>query len=201
LKVNTSGQANLAAKYASLLHRMHERCANDSRFRIDVLGYANELRDVNMASTHVTTTDQEVTSDEEAAVVVLEKNNQQQTRGNSSHIQVPETQDVPGSREHPDNGNQARKSTRSTGCDEPFPPAEELPTPQSLHPEPAQFSINQGSYPIMHPTNVPAVPRDDIGTDDFTYISQMFLNQQFLDRDRVICYDEGMFAANMDGWE
>ncbi len=64
----------------------------------------------------------------------------------------------------------------------------------------AQPSINQGAYASISPGEFVAVPGDTHATDDLTSISQMFLDQNFLDRDRVISYDEGLFTADMSWW-
>ena len=186
-RLNTTGHANLAAKYAGLLRRMHERCMNDLSFRIDVLAYANELAVDSINSPQVANTGQEDTSDEEDIMARTEENTRRRKLKKPNHVRIPEVQDV--------------AKDRMTGHEGPFPPTNELSTPISIDPTPVQLPVNQQSYPLMQPSNVPVMPGNDIAPDEFTYISQMFLNQQFLDRDRVISYDEGMFAANMDGWE
>ncbi|KFY17139.1 hypothetical protein V492_00872 [Pseudogymnoascus sp. VKM F-4246] len=199
-RLSTTGHANLAAKYAGLLRRMHERCTNDPSFRIDVLAYATELGADSANSPQATNQDPEDTSDEEDIEVRAEENGRRLTVNQTNQGQNPEVRDASKSEEQEANGHQANKSSRPTGR-EGFQPTDELPTPTSIDPTPVQLPINQHSYPLMQPPNVPVMPRADMAPDEFTYISQMFLNQQFLDRDRVISYDEGMFAANMDGWE
>ncbi|KFZ07757.1 hypothetical protein V502_09783 [Pseudogymnoascus sp. VKM F-4520 (FW-2644)] len=200
-RLNTTGHANLAAKYAGLLRRMHERCINDFSFRIDVLAYANELAVDSINSPRVANTGQEDTSDEEDIMTRTEENSRRRTLKKPNHVRIPEVQDVAKDKDQMANGYQARKSSRTTGHEGPFLPTNELSTPISIDPTPVQLPVNQQSYPLMQPPDVPVMPGNDIAPDEFTYISQMFLNQQFLDRDRVISYDEGMFAANMDGWE
>lgn len=200
-RLNTTGHANLAAKYAGLLHRMHERCVNDLSFRIDVLAYANELAIDSINSPQPANTGQEDTSDEEDTMARMEENSRQRTTKHPSHVQIPEVQVVAMGEDQEDSIYQPNNSIRTTGREGPFPPSDELPTPISIDPTPVQLPINQQSYRLMHQSDAAVMPGNDLVPDEFTYISQMFLNQQFLDRDRVISYDEGMFAANIDGWE
>lgn len=191
---------NLAAKYAGLLRRMHEKCINDPSFRIDVLAYANELRVDSINSPQVANQGQDDTSDEEDTVGRTKENSRQRTVEKHNQASNPEVQDVARSVDQTGGGYRASKSSRSTGR-KGFQPTNELPTPASVDPTPVQLPVNQQSYPVMRQPDVPVMPGTDIVPDEFTYISQMFLNQQFLDRDRVISYDEGMFAATMGGWE
>ncbi|OBT74496.1 hypothetical protein VF21_06913 [Pseudogymnoascus sp. 05NY08] len=200
-RLNTTGHANLAAKYAGLLRRMHEKCINDVSFRIDVLAYANELRVDGINSPQVANVDQEDTSDEEDIMARTEENSQRQAMNKPNHVQNPEIQDVSKSEDQAASGYQANGSSRTTGREGTFPATGELATPISIDPTPVQLPINQQSYALMQRPNVLVMQGNDVVPDEFTYISQMFLNQQFLDRDRVISYDEGMFAANMNGWE
>lgn len=180
---------------------MHERCINDLSFRIDVLAYANELAIDSINSPRVANAGQDDTSDEEDIMARTEENSRRRTIKRPDHARIPEVQDVAKDEDQVANGYQTSKSSRTTRHEGPFPPTNELSTPISIDPTPVQLPVNQQSYPLMQPPDVPGMPGNDIAPDEFTYISQMFLNQQFLDRDRVISYDEGMFAANMHGWE
>lgn len=200
-RLNTTGHANLAAKYAGLLRRMHERCISDLSFRINVLAYANELAIDSINSPRVVNTGHEDDSDEEYIMTRTEEHSQRRTVKKPNHAQIIEVQDVANGENQVANGYQANKPNRTTGREGPFPPTDELPTPISIDPTSVQPPVNQQPYPLMQQPDVTVLPGNDIVPDEFTYISQMFLNQQFLDRDRVISYDEGMFAANMDGWE
>ncbi|KFY75496.1 hypothetical protein V499_04538 [Pseudogymnoascus sp. VKM F-103] len=200
-RLNTTGHANLAAKYAGLLRRMHEKCVNDVGFRIGVLAYANELGVDSINSPQVVNIDQEDSSDEEDIIERTEENNRRRSMNEPNHVQNPEAQDVAKNEEQAASGYQANGSSRTAGREGTFPPTGELRTPISIDPTPVQLPVSQQQYPLMQRPNVSVMQGNDIVPDEFTYISQMFLNQQFLDRDRVISYDEGMFAANMDGWE
>lgn len=200
-RLNTTGHGNLAAKYAGLLRRMHEKCINDVSFRIEVLAYANELGVDSINSPQVVNVDQEDTSDEEDIMASTDENSRRQRINKPNHVQNPEIQDVAKSEDQAASGYQANESNGTTVCEGTFPSTGELRTPISIDPIPVQLPVNQQQYPLMQRPNIPVMQGNDIVPDEFTYISQMFLNQQFLDRDRVISYDEGMFAANMDGWE
>lgn len=200
-RLNTTGHANLAAKYAGLLRRMHEKCVNDVGFRIGVLAYANELGVDSINSPQVVNIDQEDSSDEEDITERTEENSRRRSMNEPNHVQNPEAQDVTKGEDQTGSGYQANGSSRTAGREGTFPPTGELRTPISIDPTPVQLPVSQQQYPLMQRPNVSVMQGNDIVPDEFTYISQMFLNQQFLDRDRVISYDEGMFAANMDGWE
>ncbi|KFY43782.1 hypothetical protein V495_03777 [Pseudogymnoascus sp. VKM F-4514 (FW-929)] len=198
-KPNATSRGNLAAKYAGLLRQMYERCTNDLSYRVEVLAYANELGVDGTNSPRVASTSQESASDEEDIIAGAEDNNRRRTTG-KARAHIPEIQEVAKVENQAAHGYQAGKSSRTGGREEQFRRTEEPPTPMSVGPAPAQLPVNQQMYPLMHPPDGRVVP-GNIVPDEFTYISQMFLNQQFLDRDRVITYDEGMFASNMEGWD
>ena len=146
-------------------------------------------------------TDQEDDSNDENIMARTEENSRRRSMQKPNNVQILEVQEVARGEDQVTNGYQVSDTNRWTGREGPFPPTDELPTPIRIDPTPVQIPTNQQPYPLMQPPDVPVMPRNDIVPDEFTYISQMFLNQQFLDRDRVISYDEGMFAANMNGWE
>jgi hypothetical protein len=180
---------------------MHEKCINDVSFRIEVLAYANELGVDSINSPQVVNVDQEDTSDEEDIMARTEENSRRQTINKPNHVRNSEVQDVAKNEDRAASGYQTNESNRTTGRKGTFQSTGELRTSISIDPTPVQLPVSQQQYPLMQRPNVPVMQGNDIVPDEFTYISQMFLNQQFLDRDRVISYDEGMFAANMDGWE
>ncbi|KAH8895539.1 hypothetical protein GQ53DRAFT_715239 [Thozetella sp. PMI_491] len=71
------------------------------------------------------------------------------------------------------------------------------PVVQSL---PVQLAIGSSiQRPAMRDTNRPQ--RASLGAEDLGAISQMLLDQQFIDMDRVISYDDGIFGAEYDGVE
>ena len=200
-KARTRNYSNLAAKYARMLRRMHERCLENADFRIDVLGYANELGNDSNDISHASSIAPAVDGKDDEVDVAHSKgarNGQPLAKKKRSYAQVQERQDVVDGGQKIDRGRRMRSRKTKTGDVESSPPAQQIPTPLSTNLAPVQMPINEGPYTLMNAVEVPAVAGDGMLSDDFTYISQLFHDQQFLDRDRVISYDEGMFAASMD---
>ncbi|RDW68680.1 hypothetical protein BP5796_09337 [Coleophoma crateriformis] len=182
-KVHAKSQQNLAAQYARLLRRMHERCLSDSKYRIDVLAYANELGSSSIELPGAATMVRASAGSEEEANIL--KSNKGRTSNKQSHMQIQETQDIA------ERGEQISCEWRPSSS------AREILVPPDANTTPAHLPIDEGQYILPHPTDIPG---DGVITDDLTSISQMSFDQQFLDRDRVISYDDGMFTANMDWW-
>lgn len=200
-KIHTKSHSNQAAKYAMMLRHMYQRCLENSEFRIDVLGYANELGNGCNDISPVTNLAPAATSNNgEAEIASLNglTNICRPTKRKRSNAQFQEGESVLEGEQNKNSGGKVRQRKARTGGVELSQPTQEMPTPFSIDPLPMQISTNERPYALINSVEVPVVPEDGNLSDDFTYISQMFLDQQFLDRDRVINYDEGMFATNMD---
>ncbi|KAH8819895.1 fungal-specific transcription factor domain-containing protein [Xylogone sp. PMI_703] len=200
---DTRSAPDLAAQYAYQLRCMHERCAGDSEYRIDVLSYANELGNLGGHIPFVSDTaavDREATGNEETCVISSSRSGPPRTRRRPDHhVRTPKLKDAVHNEEQIIMGgwktSQRKKTAAHTGL--PMLPTNKIDI-NSTYINPF---ANSRPDSLIHTADVPTMPGAGTAEDDFTYISQMFLNQQFLDRDRVISYDEGMFAANIDGWE
>ena len=57
-----------------------------------------------------------------------------------------------------------------------------------------------GDDGFMHPAVNIQTADSIMGMDDLNPISQMFVDQQFLDMDRVISYNDGLFSTNIGWW-
>ncbi|KAH8683616.1 fungal-specific transcription factor domain-containing protein [Ilyonectria robusta] len=77
-------------------------------------------------------------------------------------------------------------------------------------PQSIATTMTPSSYPVqitapMQSNNIPNLIQPDsyhrgsVSTGDLTAISQMLLDQQFADMDRIISYDDGMFVAEYEG--
>jgi hypothetical protein len=180
---------------------MHERCLKNPHFRIEVLGYANELENDSNDIPHAACAAPATTSNDEEADLASSNrvsNSRRPTKKRRSHIKGQEGQDLVKGGEKIDQRYIIRRQQKSkTGGVESSPPAQEIPTSLSPNLEPGHISTNEGPYASINAAEA-SVPGDGMLSGDFTYISQMFFDQQFLDRDRVISYDDGMFVADMD---
>lgn len=182
-------KCNLAAKYAQQLNALHARCIQDSGYRIDPLGYTTDIDHLSFAT--------------EGPV---EDSNKHNYRGNPTsiiHVQSSNpTQDdynYSGSQEAIGSAAVTRSQPKFPPMQEPFTPAimphPILPTADS---EDAGFPPSAGQRGSTAFTTEHQQP-DSLRAGDGGMVSQMLMNQQFMDLDRVISFDDGMFGSEFDG--
>lgn len=166
-----SAQGNLAGKYASRLKEFYRACSEDPSFKIHVLGYTREV-------------------DHRAGV-------------RPSRVREPETQ-PPLSLSREENQAKRRRTmqtpTATTTFNAGISHFEPSPTSQFPMPLPSaalgSHSANAGtSYNASNNGN----SRGSLPNGDLYAISQLLLDQQFVDMDRIISFDDGMFGSGVDG--
>ncbi|KAL6414289.1 C6 transcription factor [Ilyonectria robusta] len=177
-------QNNLAAKYASLLVELHSRCAQDESFSINVPGYTTEVKHSNT--------------------------NSQSPIGASTLHQSNDPRVLPAQQSSQDGVNQNSTIVFSNG-DAGNSNNLQMSTQQvTFAPQSVATTITPSSYSVqitapMQSNNMTnliqpeSYHRGSVGTGDLTAISQMLLDQQFADMDRIISYDDGMFVAEYEG--
>lgn len=180
---------NLAAKYSQKLTEFHNRCLHDESFRIGVLGYTT---DIDHSSSHPTPPPPTLTAGGREA-----------PREDPTGIDTREQPMMP--RSNPEHEAQHPISVGNSG----LPPNFELVQP----PYPPQgVSMNFPPAPNAMQAPSPLVPnsnmdrsnsyhRGSTGSGELGAISQLLMDQQFMDMDRVISYDDGMFAAEYEDYE
>ena len=209
-------QNDLAARYADELRSIQYKCTENPRFRIDVMGYAKKLGTseaddpLSSPSRHATMMSMSGKSSESISA------SQRQNKRKHSHIYVG-----PGNRSGQHSGNSDtsgyspgvssthRRSSSDLRNDRNFPMSGRISL-QAGHPaivsptqmaEAATYSgPTLGDDGFMHPAANVQTADNIMVMDDLNPISQMFVDQQFLDMDRVISYDDGLFSANMGWW-
>ncbi|KAH8678941.1 hypothetical protein BGZ60DRAFT_468294 [Tricladium varicosporioides] len=187
--VKMHDRSNLAAMYACLLHSMHEKCVNDRGFRIDILGF--------VPSSVIT---QAVASSEEKDEFAKRGTHFQVKQNEISHIPVQKTQVRMGREEQRGEEWRANRSKRATEHVSSRSPAQQVPEIPPIISTPEQVPIDQASYLMPYPVGDSITPGPGMAMEDFSSISQLFLDQQFLDRDRIISYNDGMFT-DMGWWD
>tara|TARA_R110002060_G_scaffold4515_2_gene7083 strand:- start:1013 stop:1738 length:726 start_codon:yes stop_codon:yes gene_type:complete len=209
-------QNDLAARYVDELRSLQDKCTENPRFRIDVMGYVKELG-TNEA-------DDPLSSPSRYATMLgssgkpPESVSASQRQKKRKHSQI---HDGPGHRSGEHNGNSGtteytpresathRLSAGDVRSDHNFPmpgriglqagfPATVSPTQIA---EAAAYSgPTLGDDGFMHPAVNIQTADSIMGMDDLNPISQMFVDQQFLDMDRVISYNDGLFSTNIGWW-
>jgi hypothetical protein len=167
-------QENLASKYQATVINLHTRCIQDESFSISPSAYTTEVKHSKTAS---------------------------QPLGGT-----PRSQDEQGFR-HPgqENGTQSFPSGYSGGQNQVLPFSQPAGVSLMQAPE-AQYvpqNVSANSYfPGATPNlaNGQAGQRSgSVGSGDLGMISQMLLDAEFVDMDRVISFDDGIFGTEQEG--
>ncbi|KAL3462481.1 fungal-specific transcription factor domain-containing protein [Aspergillus heterothallicus] len=173
LNTGVLAHRNLPAKYSATLTELHRRCSEDRSFNMNIAGYTTEIPHT--------------------------KEQPSSTLDNTEH--PPPCQ--------PLNATNTSFQKMSSGqiCANPVQP---MRTDTSVHPSqpftaqriasitPNTFAINMG---ISDSNGVISMlpPNFTPDSDDPMAISQMLLDQQFTDLDRVISYNDGLFGVEYEG--
>ena len=172
---------NLAAKYSAKLKELYQACMRNSGFKVDVLGYIGEVSLAAPSSTaSAAPEDQELDEDSDVSP-------------GAEVIQARDgvTQDFPQVQQLPSNNFNLRSRHQSfanpqTALDLANDQRQMAVTPEiatKMNPMPPPSTYHRGS-----------VPNADLGA-----ISQLLLDQQFVDMDRIISYNDGMFGTEYEG--
>ncbi|SPO04653.1 related to C6 transcription factor [Cephalotrichum gorgonifer] len=171
--LDSNRKANLADKYAQQLSALHARCIEDDQYRIDPLSYTTEMA-------------YDVASTPESAQVNYGPdhlgNRQMHGQSEMTRTTPPEIHRVQ------------------------QPPQQQGSTPSSVNPSiranvtspDSSISFSRGNQQRGDHQQRGDLYRSSLGTGEAGGISQVFMDQQFLDLDRVISYDDGMFGSEFD---
>ncbi|KAH7002435.1 fungal-specific transcription factor domain-containing protein [Ilyonectria destructans] len=177
-------QNNLAAKYASFLVELHSRCAQDESFSINVPGYTTEVKHSN------------TNSQSPVGASTLNQSNGQSAflAHQSPHDGLNQSSTMLFSNGDAGNSSNAQMSTQQVT----FGP-QSVATTMAPSPYSVQIAAPMESNNMTDLIQPESYHRGSVGTGDLTAISQMLLDQQFADMDRIISYDDGMFVAEYEG--
>lgn len=182
--INSEGKSNLAAKYAKRLNILYTRCVEDQQYRIDPLGYTTELDHLGSGAEG---RDKSSDGYEDAA--------------NTGHAETSN-----GLQHHVDSeSHQRHESEMARQSQQEFPQMQEtFPTQTMPHP----IDPTTGSEAVRLPASGDAGSsraftmehhqQGSLAAGEVGAISQMLMNQQFMDLDRVISFDDGMFGSEFD---
>ncbi|KAI8278809.1 hypothetical protein K4K56_012992 [Colletotrichum sp. SAR 10_98] len=171
---------NLAGKYSRKLTEMHSRCREDASYNINVLGYTTEI---------------DHTSSKVPPVFP-------QPARNGAANQTASNQRL----------NNARVDPNLLPATEPrqgmAPNADSIVVAQQFAPPVVNPNPNSGGI-VVHPamemngvetmTQSNVFHRSSVGSGELSNISQMLLDQQFVDMDRIISFDDGIFGTEYEG--
>ncbi|KAI3546675.1 hypothetical protein CABS01_06125 [Colletotrichum abscissum] len=167
---------NLAGKYSRKLTEMHLRCRDDATFNVNVLGYTTEID-------HTAAQEPPLS----AHIRRNETGRHEGTTTNRRNRRFADTQVEP-----------AAGSLDTIVVAQPLPsniPASFTNPTQSAMLLTPGLGVN-GAEPMAQPS---LYHRSSVGSGDLSNISQMLLDQQFMDMDRIISYDDGIFETEYDG--
>lgn len=176
-------QTNLAAKYSGKLKELYQASLRDPNFKIDVLGYTGEVcLSASSGTTSAAAEDQEPDEDDnEVSPGTQPIQNQEVVGQNFLQAQpMPSNNFNMGPRAH-------SFSSRQTALDLTNDQRHMAITP----------TIGSNSINPMAPPN--AYHRGSVPNGELGAISQLLLDQQFVDMDRIISYDDGMFGSEYEG--
>ncbi|KAG4439697.1 hypothetical protein IFR05_004834 [Cadophora sp. M221] len=201
---------DIAAKYADQLRALQHRCTNNPDFRIDVMGYAKEL-----GASHADSK----SDSKEIHMAFASRPGQQKKRkfSRSKFDSGPRTQrrteGIPSPNCHREGGASERVPAtllpdsldfqlQDQNIQSGFIP--NLSSGHRVNSSPAYPAVThlvtEGNDGILSPAAGFQATEDSMSMNDLNPISQMFIDQQFLEMDRVISYDDGLFSANMGWW-
>ena len=191
LHARNSTHTSSATKYVTQLRVLYKSCSENAAFQVDVLGYTNESTKSLRKNTTQPRSDYSNTE-----------------LGGVSHDQSTYAR-------NPHNSSQVTDERRPSQHVFSSPPNQSeqtssLPLPVSRTDSYyyGQVSMNSragniipSSYPIP-PAGAVVMNDAQAAMDDYNVdlnsISQMFFDQQYIDMDRVISFDDGMFNADMN---
>lgn len=188
----SSINTNLAAKYSGRLKQQHQACSNDSTFDIHVLGFTAEIdQSTPQNIDHQPDWNTRVENGDSIQVApAVQTPNRYQTRAASRNRTIPtratapgHVKDVPGLPSQPPLQNQRIPAQVAN-------PAGQLAGPPTLGSNLLE-AVPQNAAAVYH--------RDSIASGELGEISQMLLDQQFMDMDRIISYDDGIFGSGYEG--
>ncbi|KAL3471595.1 fungal-specific transcription factor domain-containing protein [Aspergillus californicus] len=171
----TASGGSLAAKYSSTLLKLHRRCAQDESYTINIAAYTSEVD-------HVFGEQQlrleNVGLEDHNALIPPVRQLGRHTTNTDTHNPVQ-------SHRNPCNLSQIMTRERA-----PIPGTTAIQRIPLITPN--AFSLNTDE--LLQPD----LARD---SEDAMAMSQMLLNHQFTDLDRVISYSDGIFGAEFEGLE
>lgn len=203
--LDSGNKANLAARYVQQLNALHARCVHDEHYHVDPLEYTTEMDHFasGLESSNSVLDEGSNEAPDESSTQGADAHELSQEANNTNHVQEPEQMPQ---QHYPENQQIPRPTdmARPTATPVEYPRMQE-PFPQQNIPHAINNPVTASGivpYPTSHsPESSRAFPQHQggTGTGEVTLISQMLMNQQFLDLDRVISYDEGMFGSEFEG--
>ncbi|KPM44114.1 hypothetical protein AK830_g2435 [Neonectria ditissima] len=181
---------NLASKYASSLTDLHAKCSHDDSFRINVPGYTTEIKHSCADSQSPASTTALGHVDGQSWV---NQNAGENRMIHNGPVQLlDETSEI--SNLTPAN---IRKSDVLTSQQHLYPPTAPTALASNSFQLPLATSFEpNGVANMIHPESYHG---GSVASGDLTAISQMLLDQQFADMDRIISYDDGIFGSEYEG--
>jgi hypothetical protein len=164
---------DLAAKYALKLREMNDTCIQGLGYRISVLDYTQDID-------HCSSRTEPIVGD---PVPVSTPNGL--TQQPNQHLQTQPAHNFQGGRGPESQPNRDLLNTA---------PAMALPWPSS----PLQLLRNPNDHHQTMYGKETLSPERDQANCDASAISQALLGYQFMDLDRIISFDNGMFSTNLD---
>lgn len=183
---SSSQHSSIAAKYSRKLVELHGKCTSDGSFRISVLGYTAEI---DHSSSYASTLASEQTRPENAVAQEILQDKQHQNP-QPRPVQLP-------------NSTQAQKEM-VTDVNNNLQPQHQfqgqvMPLNFTATPDSLASAELMGIEAMSRPNVYQRGSVGSVGSGELNAISQMLLGQQFMDMDRVISYDDGVFGTEYDG--
>nr|XP_036589757.1 C6 transcription factor [Colletotrichum truncatum]KAF6801762.1 C6 transcription factor [Colletotrichum truncatum] len=168
---------NLAGKYSRKLTEMHSRCRDDASFNINVLGYTTEIDHTSFmnppAFPHSARSGAVQQAIPEARSNGGRTDQQNNGIGPSSNVDMVVTQ-------------QYVNNSSTINPNQP---------PSAMLVHPPRMEMN-GVEPMPQPN---MYHRGSVGSGELSNISQLLLDQEFVDMDRIISFDDGIFGTEYEG--
>jgi hypothetical protein len=182
---NTS-RKNSAAKYFSQLNDIYDKCQNDTTFKLDVLGYSNEIEWTGPPLSQPRDRTQVSVSHIEGTVGA----SHDPARPLPSH--GPNLQLSP---QHSANMTSCGGGASTSGFSH-YPHSISSGRPDILNP--VDIDPENGQHHQMASTSVPAHLSYNTGSpDELTAVTSILLDQQYSEMDRIISLNNAYFASDV----
>jgi hypothetical protein len=183
---STTSRKNSAAKYFSQLNDIYDKCQNDTTFKLDVLGYSNEIEWTGPPLSQPRDRTQVSVSHMEGTVSA----SHDPARPLPSH--GPNLQLSP---QHSANMTSC-SGDASTGGFSHYPHSISSRRPDILNP--VDIDPETGQHHQMASASVPAHLGYNTGSpDELTAVTSILLDQQYSEMDRIISLNNAYFASDV----
>lgn len=186
-----SKDMNMAGNYALQLSQLHQRCLNDAKFKLNILGYLRMSSDLEQGGLFP------ASHPPLSSYAPLEEDGQQAPETNTASTTYNIGQDL---HSMPRQAQRLRQPSASAQFNGPSG----WPSQYGSESPGTNLMVNMASPNGMEDPNSGAMGINfggEMVDDELSAMSHILLGQQFMDMDRVITLDGTNFAIDLNNWQ